>query len=709
MLKEILRRQGMHKPKKCLMIIMTLLLGLVVVPFNSKVSADTLGAFTSYSIPTTSSEPWSLATGLDGNLWFTESNKDKIGKSTVSGSVTEYALPSGYTEPRAITNGPQGALWFTADSATTAQAIGKITTSGTITMYDLADTPDHPTLNLGDEYIRPSSITSGGGYLFVDRGASRYFQKIAVNGTSTSIEVDSPDGYDGLGNDAWDLRGYGAQTVVFDHYNGDGVWVLVLKANTHSTYSPAEASLEKIYFDGTTSKVIVPVSLASTGWDEMIMGSNGDLWIAGGGAVKRITQTGAYTSVTLPTSGDTAKELALGPDGAIWGTVWRTPAQGSGRKIFRIDPTNNQLVEWNVASGSRPFGITSGPDDNVWYVEHFGNKVAKIGAGTISSTDSDGDGVTQIQELQQGTSDFLDDTDTDGLSDLTESQWFVDRDDVFCNLVVTYCEYPDPLQKDLYVEVDWMDDGTTNMQPTSSHVAAVEIALAAKGVRPHFDNGSLGGGNQVPYFSNVNFLPDANDDQDFYDFKNGNGLISAQFDSLKRYGIWRYVLVVPEINGSSAIQGIAYAGDDDSMLAYETLQTNHGLSFDDAFANTMLHELGHNLCLSGSTSYSGQDATCVFEGIDDTYSSDYESSMNYAFQYLKNLSDGSNGVDDHDDWSAVAVGFDDFTSQEVGDTVAHSVVSGKRVKQDPGKVLKDHRNSRLKKLDKEAYRKPIIN
>lgn len=61
--------------------------------------------------------------------------------------------------------------------------------------------------------------------------------------------------------------------------------------------------------------------------------------------------------------------------------------------------------------------------------------------------DSDGDGLSLALEIKQGTLDTNVDTDGDGISDYQESQWYPDRDEVFCNRNTTpyTCAYPDPI------------------------------------------------------------------------------------------------------------------------------------------------------------------------------------------------------------------------------------------------------------------------
>ncbi len=86
-----------------------------------------------YPIPTANSGPTGIAVGPDGNLWFTELDVNKIGKITPAGVITEYAAGlTASSAPRYITAGPDGNLWFTELDV---NKIGKITPAGVITEY----------------------------------------------------------------------------------------------------------------------------------------------------------------------------------------------------------------------------------------------------------------------------------------------------------------------------------------------------------------------------------------------------------------------------------------------------------------------------------------------------------------------------------------------------------------------------------------------
>ena len=97
----------------------------------------------SSALPHSASGPAGITTGPDGNLWFTESTGNAIGRIATDGTgVTEFALPTPARTPLGITTGPDGNLWFTES---TGNAIGRITTAGTVTEFPLPNVGSAPT------------------------------------------------------------------------------------------------------------------------------------------------------------------------------------------------------------------------------------------------------------------------------------------------------------------------------------------------------------------------------------------------------------------------------------------------------------------------------------------------------------------------------------------------------------------------------------
>jgi streptogramin lyase len=108
-----------------------------------------------------------IALGPDGNMWFTEAGTHPaIGRITPAGTITEFS--SGLSHPpEDIAAGPDGNLWFTEP----AGAIGRITTGGQITEY---------AAGLNSE-SSPIDIAAGpeGSLWFTDQGTTRAIGRIA--------------------------------------------------------------------------------------------------------------------------------------------------------------------------------------------------------------------------------------------------------------------------------------------------------------------------------------------------------------------------------------------------------------------------------------------------------------------------------------------------------------------------------------------------
>ena len=299
--------------------------------------------------------------------------------------------------------------------------------------------------------------------------------------------------------------------------------------------------------------------------------------------------------------------------------------------------------------------------------------------------DIDADSLNATAESLQGTSDYNVDTDGDGLRDNIESENYSGRNAMFCNTAMTppyTCAYPEPLVKDLYVEVDWMDDGTNSYKPSGTQLDMVKDGLDDNGYRVHIDAGQFGGGNELPtYIESLPMLHTA-DPVGFFDLKNGNTShsVSANFNS-NRQGVWRYLISgygYAEHPGSS---GAAYAGSDNVFISYGTVQDDpvgfDYTDFDTAIAGTMVHEIGHSLCMSDTQSYTYQSSNCVYSGVDNEVSTMYDSSLNYSLQMLQyKLSDGGNLWGDHDDWGAIdSQGIADFAAWETSDIVSSGVTA----------------------------------
>jgi virginiamycin B lyase len=121
-------------------------------------------------------------------------------------------------------------------------------------------------------------------------------------------------------------------------------------------------------------------------------GPDGNLWFieSNVNTIGRITPAGDTTEFaipsdiavfTIPASIALASSFGIttGPDGNLWFT------ENNANTIGQITP-GGMITEFTIPTAdSGPFGITAGPDGNLWFAEFVGNKIGRITtAGVIT-------------------------------------------------------------------------------------------------------------------------------------------------------------------------------------------------------------------------------------------------------------------------------------------------------------------------------------
>ncbi len=145
-------------------------------------SGTAVSSITEYPVPTVNANPFGIAAGPDGNLWFTEPGAGKVAKITTDGTITEYPIPMVYSVPRGIAAGPDGNLWFTEENA---GKVASITTDGTITEYAI------PTA-----YANPWDIAAGpDGNLWFTEVSGNKVAKLTVSGTFTEYAIPTANSF----------------------------------------------------------------------------------------------------------------------------------------------------------------------------------------------------------------------------------------------------------------------------------------------------------------------------------------------------------------------------------------------------------------------------------------------------------------------------------------------------------------------------------
>jgi len=262
---------------------------------------------------------YDITAGPDGNLWFTESRGNRIGRITTGGVVTEFSAGiSVGAQPFGITAGPDGNLWFTEASA---GRIGRITPSGVVTEFNIT---------VG---ATPTRITAGpdGNLWFTDIGLAQ-IGRITPTGVVTVFPVAA--------------GGYAEDITAGPDGN---LWFTEFLLNQIGRITPAGIVTE---FSSGISANAKPYGITA--------GPDGSLWFTEIGIspnrIGRITTGGVVAEFSVSQAGH---GIAANRDGNIWFM------EDGAARIGRIT-TAGVVTDFNV-SNILAERITVGPDGNLWF------------------------------------------------------------------------------------------------------------------------------------------------------------------------------------------------------------------------------------------------------------------------------------------------------------------------------------------------------
>jgi streptogramin lyase len=321
------------------------MLGLVAGLIASSVSAlGAIGDITEYPVPTAASHPEYIATGADGNLWFTELDGNKIGKVMPSGAFTEYPIPTAAAGLLRITSGPDGSLWFTEGSK---GKIGRITTAGAVSEFPIPYAGSYPY----------GIATGPDGNIWFTDGGTTAIGRMTLGGAFSEFAVPPhgaiSDGVDGI------TAGPDGNLWFTEYQTG---------------------RIGKMTLSGALTEYILPGGHGASGG--ITAGPDANLWFTegnalSGGAIGKVTTAGVFTEYPTTDGASLPWSITTGPDGNLWFT------ETKGNKVATITP-NGVITEYAVPTagggpyGFGPYGITTGPDGNAWFTEYDQNKIAKV-------------------------------------------------------------------------------------------------------------------------------------------------------------------------------------------------------------------------------------------------------------------------------------------------------------------------------------------
>jgi streptogramin lyase len=358
-------------------------------PESQRLEARTLltPGFTAVPIPLVGLvQPDGITTGPDGNLWFTETGADRIGRMTPAGVLTEFPLPAVTVPdevfgsppgPTAITTGPDGALWFTGIPG----EVDRITTAGVVTEFavPLVLPPAGSPAGTAGTPATLTAITAGPDGALWFTGVPGEVGLITTAGVVTEFAV--PDIPPPAGSPSGTAGTPATLSAITEGPDG-ALWF---------TGVPGEVG--RITTAGVVTEFAVPEvpppagSPAGTASTQATLsaittGPDGALWFLGvPGEVGRITTAGVVSEFAVPAAplpagspfetqgfAPVLNALAMGPDGNLWFASSASDGAGDAA-IGRMTP-NGQVTFFSVPRNFLTFGgLTTGPDGNLWFTE----------------------------------------------------------------------------------------------------------------------------------------------------------------------------------------------------------------------------------------------------------------------------------------------------------------------------------------------------
>jgi virginiamycin B lyase len=237
-----------------------------------------------------------IAAGADGNVWFAEPVRGRIGRITPDGEIEEFTGAASTRRLYQLERGVDGNVWFTEPGWTELvfggifrypSGIGRITPAGDVQEFTVPG-------NAPDQDIRDLALSADGNVWFATYNPGA------------------------IGR----MTPYGTFTFFFPRCSCTGLHGVAAGPDGNiwftQLYPPA---IGKVTPNGTITEYAL-AGAAYPGWIEA--GPDGNLWFTreddrSGDVIGRITTGGAITEFPVPTAAGIAG-LAAGPDGAMWFT-----------------------------------------------------------------------------------------------------------------------------------------------------------------------------------------------------------------------------------------------------------------------------------------------------------------------------------------------------------------------------------------------------
>jgi len=285
-----------------------------------------------FPVPTANSRPYTIVAGPDGNLWFTESVGNNVGRITPEGTITEFPVPTPASGPYGIAVGADGNVWFTERLG---NQIGKLDLSTfQITEYAI------PTVD-----SQPWEIGAGadGALWFTEDDASQ-IGRIDLLGHVAEF---------GMGTTGCCFP------IGIAGGPGDVMWYTLEIGNQIGRIEPGS---------GFTLFTIPTVQVLP--WD-IAPGPDGNMWFTelAGRAIGRITPSGAITEFPIAGAFSGIAGITTGSDGHLYFT------ENDTHQVSGMTLAGDVFETWPTSE--RPLSICAGPDGNLWFTIADGNRIGR--------------------------------------------------------------------------------------------------------------------------------------------------------------------------------------------------------------------------------------------------------------------------------------------------------------------------------------------
>lgn len=321
---------------------------ILLMMLSSYISSPSCGAetFNSFQMPTPYTLPTRIAIDKKDNIWFIESNLNKIGRyQPAKGVFSEHGIPTSSSATTDITISSTGKIWFTESDSNQLGVLDPVSLSF-------------------KEYNIPT-IASNPGRIAPDLHGNIWFTEFYGN----KIGMFDPR--------KEEFREYPVPTpdsrpsgIVVDKKGI--VWFLETEGNKLARLNPKDGSIDE--FD-LPQPYETPRDLA--------IDQSGALWFGGHIGRNLMTfnpQTKKFKTFHMQ-GGSVVEGLTAGIEGKIFCTLL------TSGKIAIFDPATRSFMEFDVGVGkSKPNGVAADSKGDIWFVDMDKNALIKLDARMVLKT-----------------------------------------------------------------------------------------------------------------------------------------------------------------------------------------------------------------------------------------------------------------------------------------------------------------------------------